>query len=166
MAQAAGERLEEVRETLPPGIEAVTVLDRSALVNSTIGTVARNLTEGALLVIVVLFLLLGNLRAASITALMIPISFLFAVIGMNRFGISGNLMSLGALDFGLMVDGAVVVVENTLLMMTRRRAELGRMLSRHERLDVAMAAARQMVKPAAWASFFSQVARSVELELE
>ena len=150
VAQAAGERLEEVRETLPPGIEAVTVLDRSALVNSTIGTVARNLTEGALLVIVVLFLLLGNLRAASITALMIPISFLFAVIGMNRFGISGNLMSLGALDFGLMVDGAVVVVENTLLMMTRRRAELGRMLSRHERLDVAMAAARQMVKPAAF----------------
>ncbi|WP_374385485.1 efflux RND transporter permease subunit [Brevundimonas sp.] len=150
VAQAAGERLEEVRETLPPGIEAVTVLDRSALVNSTIGTVARNLTEGALLVILVLFLLLGNLRAASITALMIPISFLFAVIGMNRFGISGNLMSLGALDFGLMVDGAVVVVENTLLMMTQRRAQLGRMLSRHERLDVAMAAARQMVKPAAF----------------
>jgi cobalt-zinc-cadmium resistance protein CzcA len=150
VAQAAGERLEEVRETLPPGIEAVTVLDRSALVNSTIGTVARNLTEGALLVILVLFLLLGNLRAASITALMIPISFLFAVIGMNRFGISGNLMSLGALDFGLMVDGAVVVVENTLLMMTQRRAQLGRMLSRHERLGVAMAAARQMVKPAAF----------------
>ena len=150
VAQAAGDRLEEVRKTLPPGIEAVTVLDRSALVNSTIGTVARNLTEGALLVILVLFLLLGNLRAASITALMIPISFLFAVIGMNRFGISGNLMSLGALDFGLMVDGAVVVVENTLLMMTQRRAQLGRMLSRHERLDVAMAAARQMVKPAAF----------------
>lgn len=150
VAQAAGERLEEVRKTLPPGIEAVTVLDRSALVNSTIGTVARNLTEGALLVIVVLFLLLGNLRAASITALMIPISFLFAVIGMNRFGISGNLMSLGALDFGLMVDGAVVVVENTLLMMTQRRAQMGRMLNRHERLDVAMAAARQMVKPAAF----------------
>ena len=150
VAQAASERLEEVRETLPPGIEAVTVLDRSALVNSTIGTVARNLTEGALLVILVLFLLLGNLRAASITALMIPISFLFAVIGMNRFGISGNLMSLGALDFGLMVDGAVVVVENTLLMMTQRRAQLGRMLRRHERLGVAMAAARQMVKPAAF----------------
>ncbi|MBP7703704.1 MAG: CusA/CzcA family heavy metal efflux RND transporter [Caulobacter sp.] len=150
VAQSAGERLEAVRKTLPPGIEAVTVLDRSALVNSTIGTVAKNLTEGALLVIVVLFLLLGNIRAATITALMIPISFLFAVIGMNRFGISGNLMSLGALDFGLLVDGAVVVVENTLLMLSQRRADLGRILTRHERLEVAMQAARQMVKPAAF----------------
>jgi cobalt-zinc-cadmium resistance protein CzcA len=150
VAQSAGERLEEVRSTLPPGIEAVTVLDRSALVNKTIATVAKNLTEGALLVIVVLFLLLGNIRAASITALMIPISFLFAVIGMNRFGISGNLMSLGALDFGLLVDGAVVVVENTLLMLSQKRAEAGRMLTRRERLGVAAAAARQMVKPAAF----------------
>ena len=150
VAQAAGDRLEEVQKTLPPGIEAVTVLDRSALVNSTIATVARNLTEGALLVIVVLFLLLGNIRAASITALMIPISFLFAVIGMNRFGISGNLMSLGALDFGLLVDGAVVVVENTLLMLCQTRAVAGRMLTRHERLGVGAAAARQMVKPAAF----------------
>ena len=147
VAQAAGDRLEEVQKTLPPGIEAVTVLDRSALVNSTIATVARNLTEGALLVIVVLFLLLGNLRAASITALMIPISFLFAVIGMNRFGISGNLMSLGALDFGLLVDGAVVVVENTLLMLSQKRAEAGRMLTRHERLGVAAAAARHQPTP-------------------
>ena len=97
-----------------------------------------------------LFLLLGNIRAASITALMIPISFLFAVIGMNRFGISGNLMSLGALDFGLLVDGAVVVVENTLLMLSQKRAEAGRMLTRRERLGVAAAAARQMVKPAAF----------------
>ncbi|WP_143760240.1 efflux RND transporter permease subunit, partial [Colwellia marinimaniae] len=77
---------------------------------------AKNLTEGALLVIVVLFLLLGNIRAAAITALVIPLSFLFAVIGMNRFGISGNLMSLGALDFGILVDGAVIVIEATLLM--------------------------------------------------
>ncbi|HUH10320.1 MAG TPA: CusA/CzcA family heavy metal efflux RND transporter [Brevundimonas sp.] len=150
VAQAAGERLDEVRKTLPPGIEAVTVLDRSALVNQTIGTVARNLTEGALLVIVVLFLLLGNTRAAVITALMIPLSFLFAVIGMNRFGISGNLMSLGALDFGLMVDGGVVVIENTLLMLTQRRAALGRILTRRERLSIAMQSAKQMVKPAAF----------------
>ncbi|MNX42198.1 Nickel and cobalt resistance protein CnrA [compost metagenome] len=150
VAQAAGERLDEVRKTLPPGVEAVTVLDRSALVNQTIGTVARNLSEGALLVIVVLFLLLGNTRAAVITALMIPLSFLFAVIGMNRFGISGNLMSLGALDFGLMVDGGVVVIENTLLMLTQRRAALGRLLTRRERLDIAMQSARQMVKPAAF----------------
>ncbi|MBN8529997.1 MAG: CusA/CzcA family heavy metal efflux RND transporter [Caulobacterales bacterium] len=150
VAQAAGERLDAIRSTLPPGIEAVTVLDRSALVNATIATVARNLTEGALLVVVVLFLLLGNLRAASITALMIPLSFLFAVIGMNRFGISGNLMSLGALDFGLMVDGGVVVIENTLLLLTQRRAALNRMLTRRERLDVAIQSARQMVKPAAF----------------
>ena len=150
VAQAAGERLEQVQGTLPPGIEAVTVLDRSALVNSTIQTVARNLTEGALLVIAVLFLLLGNIRAASITALMIPISFLFAVIGMNRFGISGNLMSLGALDFGLLVDGAVIVVESTLLMLSQRRIELGRALTRGERLQVAAAAAKKMVRPAAF----------------
>lgn len=149
-AQAAAERLEEISASLPPSVVAEPVLNRSALVNSTIKTVARNLIEGALLVIVVLFLLLGNIRAATITALMIPISFLFAVIGMNRFGISGNLMSLGALDFGLLVDGAVVVVENTLLMLGRRRAELGRMLTRRERLGVAGAAARQMVKPAAF----------------
>jgi len=150
VAQAARERLEEVSSSLPPGIEAEVVLDRSALVNATIQTVARNLTEGALLVILVLFLLLGNIRAASITALMIPISFLFAVIGMNRFGISGNLMSLGALDFGLLVDGAVVVIENTLMMLAQRRADLGRLLSRRERLDVAVQSARQMVRPAAF----------------
>ena len=150
VAQAAAERLEEVSASLPPSVVAEPVLNRSSLVNKTISTVAKNLIEGALLVIVVLFLLLGNIRAASITALMIPISFLFAVIGMNRFGISGNLMSLGALDFGLLVDGAVVVVENTLLMLSQRRAELGRMLTRRERLEVAGAAARQMVKPAAY----------------
>ena len=150
VAQAAAERLEEVSASLPPSVVAEPVLNRSSLVNKTISTVAKNLIEGALLVIVVLFLLLGNIRAASITALMIPISFLFAVIGMNRFGISGNLMSLGALDFGLLVDGAVVVVENPLLMLSQRRAEAGRMLTRRERLEVAGAAARQMVKPAAF----------------
>jgi cobalt-zinc-cadmium resistance protein CzcA len=150
VAQAAADRLAVVDDSLPPSIVAIPVLNRSELVNSTISTVARNLTEGALLVVVVLFLLLGNIRAATITALMIPLSFLFAVIGMNRFGISGNLMSLGALDFGLMVDGAVVVIENTLLMLTQRRASLGRMLTRHERLDVAVQSARQMVKPAAF----------------
>jgi cobalt-zinc-cadmium resistance protein CzcA len=150
VAQAAAERLELVGASLPPSVVALPVLNRSDLVNSTISTVARNLIEGALFVIVVLFLLFGNFRAAAITALMIPLSFLFAVIGMNRFGISGNLMSLGALDFGLMVDGGVVVIENTLLMLTQRRGELGRMLTRHERLGVAVQSARQMVKPAAF----------------
>ncbi|HAF81906.1 MAG TPA: CusA/CzcA family heavy metal efflux RND transporter, partial [Brevundimonas sp.] len=150
VAQAAAERLTEVGDSLPPGIVATPVLNRSELVNSTIATVARNLTEGALLVVVILFLLLGNISAASITALMIPLSFLFAVIGMNHFGISGNLMSLGALDFGLMVDGGVVVIENTLLLLAQRRAQLGRVLTRHERLGVAIQSARQMVKPAAF----------------
>lgn len=150
VAQAAAERLEQISASLPPDVVVQPVLNRSALVNATIKTVARNLIEGALLVVAVLFLLLGNIRAATITALMIPLSFLFAVIGMNRFGVSGNLMSLGALDFGLLVDGAVVVVENTLLMLGRRRAELGRMLTPGERLGVAGAAARQMVKPAAF----------------
>lgn len=150
VAQSAAARLAEVNRSLPPGIVAETVLDRSELVNATIKTVARNLSEGALLVIAVLFLLLGNLRAAAISALVIPLSFLFAVIGMNRFGISGNLMSLGALDFGILVDGAVIVVEATLLMLGQRQAELGRMLTASERLAVAVAAARKMVRPAAF----------------
>ncbi len=150
VAQAAAERLAEVNRSLPPNIVAEPVLDRSELVNSTIKTVAKNLTEGALLVIAVLFLLLGNFRAAAITALVIPLSFLFAVIGMNRFGISGNLMSLGALDFGILVDGAVIVIEATLLMLGQKRAELGRALSASERLGVAIQAARKMVRPAAF----------------
>ncbi|MES5815042.1 CusA/CzcA family heavy metal efflux RND transporter [Pseudoxanthomonas sp. Soil82] len=150
VALAAAERLTEVNRSLPPGIVAEPVLDRSVLVNSTVRTVAKNLTEGALLVIVVLFLLLGNIRAAAITALVIPLSFLFAVIGMNRFGISGNLMSLGALDFGILVDGAVIVIEATLLMLGQKRAELGRALSAGERVGVAIRAARKMVRPAAF----------------
>ncbi len=150
VAQAAAERLQQVNASLPPSIVAVPVLDRSELVNATIRTVAKNLSEGALLVVVVLFLLLGNLRAAAITALVIPLSFLFAVIGMSRFGISGNLMSLGALDFGILVDGAVIVIESTLLMLGQRRAELGRALTAMERLRVAADSAMKMARPAAF----------------
>jgi len=150
VAQAAAARLEDVNRSLPDDILATPVLDRSVLVNATIGTVAKNLTEGALLVIAVLFILLGNFRAAAITALVIPLSFLFAVIGMNRFGISGNLMSLGALDFGILVDGAVIVVEATLLMLTQRQSDLGRPLTALERVSVAIAAAKRMVRPAAF----------------
>jgi cobalt-zinc-cadmium resistance protein CzcA len=150
VAQSAAERLAEVNRSLPPSIVAEPVLDRSVLVNSTVKTIAKNLTEGALLVIAVLFLLLGNFRAAAVTALVIPLSFLFAVIGMNRFGISGNLMSLGALDFGILVDGAVIVIEATLLMLGQKQAELGRALSTGERLGVAIQAARKMVRPAAF----------------
>lgn len=150
VAQSSAERLQQIARSLPPSIVAEPVLDRSVLVNATVSTVAKNLTEGALLVIVVLFLMLGNFRAALITALVIPLSFLFAVIGMNRFGISGNLMSLGALDFGILVDGAVIVIEATLLMLGQRRQELGRSLSAMERLDVATQAAKKMARPAAF----------------
>ncbi|MET0549588.1 MAG: CusA/CzcA family heavy metal efflux RND transporter [Xanthomonas sp.] len=150
VAHAAAARLQQVNTSLPADIVAVPVLDRSVLVNATIKTVARNLTEGALLVVAILFLLLGNLRAAAITALVIPLSFLFAVIGMHRFGISGNLMSLGALDFGILVDGAVIVIESTLLLLGQRHAELGRALTATERLGVAAEAARKMARPAAF----------------
>ena len=119
-------------------------------VNATIRTVSKNLVEGALLVIAVLFLMLGNIRAAAITAMVIPLSFLFAVIGMDRFGISGNLMSLGALDFGILVDGAVIVIEATLLLLAKRQAELGRLLDPGERMKVAVDAASTMMRPAAF----------------
>ncbi|PXA78802.1 CusA/CzcA family heavy metal efflux RND transporter, partial [Caulobacter sp. D4A] len=150
VAKAVGERLKAIAPSLPPGVAVKTVLDRTDLVDRTIATVRRNLAEGALLVVVVLFLLLGNVRAAIITALVIPLAFLVGVIGMNRFGVSGNLMSLGALDFGLLVDGAVVVVESTLTRMGARRLLEGRDLTLAERLQEAAGAAAKMAKPAAF----------------
>ncbi len=108
------ERITEIKKTLPKGVELIPFYDRAELVNRTIGTVEKNLIEGALLVIVVLILLLGNWRGALIVATIIPLSMLFAAILMRVFNVSGNLMSLGALDFGLIVDGAVVMVENTI----------------------------------------------------
>ncbi|RIV86340.1 CusA/CzcA family heavy metal efflux RND transporter [Aurantiacibacter xanthus] len=145
-AQAA-ERLEEVRASLPDGVEAEIVYNRSSLVDATIATVEKNLVEGALLVIVVLFLLLGNIRAAIIAALVIPISMLMAAIGMNRLGVSGNLMSLGALDFGLIVDGAVIIVENSVARLAARQHSEGRLLTLGERLTEARLAAQEMIKP-------------------
>jgi cobalt-zinc-cadmium resistance protein CzcA len=150
VARAVSERLTQIAPSLPPGVAVKTVLNRTDLVDRTIRTVQRNLAEGALLVIAVLFFLLGNVRAAIITALVIPLSFLIGVIGMNRFGVSGNLMSLGALDFGILVDGAVVVVENTLTRMGARRERCGRDLTVPKRLEEAAAAAKQMVRPAAF----------------
>jgi heavy metal efflux system protein len=150
VAARVGERLAEINRSLPPGVVANPVLDRTKLVDATIATVEHNLAFGALLVIAVLFFMLGNVRAALITAAVIPLSFLAAAIAMNRFGISGNLMSLGALDFGLIVDGAVVVIENTLALLGARQASLGRLLSVSERLGVAAEAARQMARPAAF----------------
>lgn len=150
VAMSAREKLAQVQRSLPPAVVAEVVLDRSVLVESTIKTVAHNLAFGALLVIAVLFLLLGNVRAAAIAALVIPLSFLFAVIGMSRLGISGNLMSLGALDFGILVDGAVIVVEATLLKLSTRRAALGRALRPAERAQAAVEASVSMVRPAAF----------------
>ncbi len=150
VAHRVGERLKEIQASLPKDVVARPALDRTKLVEATIGTVEHNLLLGALLVIVVLFLTLGNVRAAIIAATIIPLSFLFAASAMNRFGISANLMSLGALDFGLIVDGAIVVIENTLRRMALRREELARDLNAGERLGVAAAAAREMAPPAAF----------------
>lgn len=147
VAAGAAERLEEVRASLPEGIEADIVYNRSSLVDATIATVEKNLLEGALLVIAVLFLLLGNIRAAIITALVIPISMLMAAIGMNRLGVSGNLMSLGALDFGLIVDGAVIIVENSVARLAMRQHREGRLLTLGERLTETRLAAQEMIKP-------------------
>ncbi|WP_454717804.1 efflux RND transporter permease subunit [Caulobacter segnis] len=150
VAARVDERLKAIAASLPPDVVVKPVLDRTRLVDATIRTVEHNLTVGALLVIAVLFLALGNFRAALITALVIPLSFLIAAIAMRRFGISGNLMSLGALDFGLIVDGAVVVIENTLGRLALRRQTEGRDLTAGERLSVAVEAAKEMARPAAF----------------
>jgi cobalt-zinc-cadmium resistance protein CzcA len=147
VAHAVGEKLEDVSKTLPEGIAIVPALDRSQLVVATITTVARNLAEGALLVIAILFALLGNWRAALIAALVIPLSLLMSAIGMNTFGVSGNLMSLGALDFGLIIDGAVIIVENTLRRLAERQRQVGRTLPLKERLEEVVASSREMLSP-------------------
>ncbi len=147
VSQAVDEKITEINKSLPEGIHAKTVLNRTKLVDRTIGTVQTNLTEGALLVIVILFLLLGNFRAALITALVIPLSMLMTSMGMIRAGISGNLMSLGALDFGLIVDGAVIITENCLSRLAHRQHHEGRMLTLQERLHEVMVASREMIQP-------------------
>src|SRR5205085_6314915 len=121
VASAVGERLQVIGRSLPADVIVKPVLDRTVLVNSTIATVTRNLAEGALLVVVVLFLLLGNFRAALIAALVIPITMLLTATGMLRAGVSAHLMSLRALDFGLIVDGAIIIVENALRRLGERQ---------------------------------------------
>jgi cobalt-zinc-cadmium resistance protein CzcA len=147
VSQAVGERLKEIQRRLPPGIELRSLYDRSHLVNRTIRTVEINLTEGALLVVVILFLLLGNWRAALIVALAIPLSMLFAMLGMVRLGLPGNLMSLGAIDFGLIIDGAVVMVENILRHLGEKQHKLGRVLTVEERAHVVLASAKEVARP-------------------
>ncbi|EZP72130.1 Cation transporter [Sphingomonas paucimobilis] len=147
VATAVAGRLEEINASLPTDVVVQPVLDRTALVESTIKTVAKNLAEGALLVIVVLFVLLGNFRAALIAALVIPITMLLTSFGMLRGGVSANLMSLGALDFGLIVDGAVIIVENALRRIAERQHHHGPPLKLDERLAVVAQAAREMIRP-------------------
>ena len=138
------ESLAKINESLPEGIVAQAVYDRTSLVDSTIRTVKANLLEGALLVIFTLFLFLGNLRAALITAAVIPLSMLFTITGMVTHKVSGNLMSLGALDFGLIVDGAVIIIENCLRRYAKEQGRLGRLLTREERLNLAFEATREV----------------------
>lgn len=147
VAAAADAKMQEINRNLPPGIRARTVLSRTELVDATIKTVAKNLAEGALLVIAVLFLLLGNVRAAIITALVIPVSMLLTATGMIQARVSANLMSLGALDFGLIVDGAVIITENSLRHLAERQHERGRALTLEERLETVAASAKEMIRP-------------------
>jgi len=148
VAKAVAEKLIAVNRSLPDGVKAEAVYTRTTLVEDTIATIQKNLMEGAVLVIVVLFTLLGNFRAAFITALIIPLSMLFAVTGMVSNRVSGNLMSLGAIDFGLIVDGAVIVVENALRRLGIAQDRLGRLLTLQERLEEVADSTREVFNPA------------------
>ena len=151
VANAAEERMNRIREQLPKDVKVETVYNRSELVGHTVETVKKSLLEGGALVVVILLLLLGNWRGAFIVALAIPLSMLFAIINMNRFGISGNLMSLGAIDFGLIVDGSVVMVEHTIRRLAERREHLGRTLTREEVKHNVWESAREVAKPVTFA---------------
>jgi cobalt-zinc-cadmium resistance protein CzcA len=143
VSRAADEKLAEINRSLPEGVQAIPVYDRTVLVDKTIATVRNNLTEGAALVIAILFLFLGNLRAAFITALVIPLSMLFTITGMVSQKVSANLMSLGALDFGIIVDGAVVIVENCIRRLALEQHRLQRALTLSERLSVVFDASQE-----------------------
>ncbi len=147
VAQRVAAKLEIVNDSLPEGVHATAVYDRTSLVDRTIKTVEKNLVEGALLVVVILFLLLGNLRAALITALVIPIAMLMTITGMVENKVSGNLMSLGALDFGLIVDGAVIIIENCLRRFGMEQHRLGRLMTKEERFSLAAKATTEVITP-------------------
>ncbi|MCC6632059.1 MAG: CusA/CzcA family heavy metal efflux RND transporter [Gammaproteobacteria bacterium] len=151
VASAVAARLKEIAATLPPGITVKTSYDRTTLVDKTLRTVEKNLAEGALLVIVVLFAMLGNLRAALLTAMVIPLVMLMTITGMVRTGVSANLMSLGALDFGLVVDGAVIIVENCLRRLGL--ASTGEALPLETRLRIVFDATREVIRPALFGVF-------------
>ncbi|MHB1158303.1 MAG: efflux RND transporter permease subunit [Phycisphaerales bacterium] len=143
-------KMQQIARTLPPDVEVQTVLNRTEFVNRTLATVRNNLVEGALLVIVAFVLLLGNVRAALIVAAIIPLSMLMTAIGMVRTGTSGNLLSLGAIDFGIIVDGSVFIVENCLRVLGERQHQLGRRLTLAERLHEVMRASIEMIRPVAF----------------
>ena len=153
VAQRSAHKLREIDATLPEGVRVHAVYDRTELVDRTIETVRKNLLEGALLVIAVLFLLLGNMRAALITAAVIPLAMLLTITGMVENRVSANLMSLGALDFGLIVDGAVIIVENCLRRFGERQHALGRLLTRDERFELAASASAEVIKPSLFGLF-------------
>ena len=147
VSQRVANKLVEVNKSLPHGVKAKPVYDRTELVDRTIKTVEKNLLEGALFVVVILFLLLGNFRAALITAMVIPISMLMTITGMVENKVSGNLMSLGALDFGLIVDGAVIIMENCIRRFGIAQHQLGRLLTREERFKLTAEATAEVIKP-------------------
>ncbi|EKS40024.1 efflux RND transporter permease subunit [Afipia clevelandensis] len=150
VSAAVDARIADIRRTLPAGVTIETALNRTQLVDATVNTVAKNLAEGALLVIAVLFLLLGNVRAAFIAALVIPLAMLMTAAGMLQGRISANLMSLGALDFGLIVDGAVIITENALRHLAEKQTEVGRPLSLQERLATVKQSAEEMIGPSVY----------------
>ena len=143
VSQAVDKKMVEINRSLPEGVHAVTVYDRTVLVDKAIATVKKNLLEGAILVIVILFLFLGNIRAAIITATVIPLSMLFTFTGMVHYKVSANLMSLGALDFGIIIDGAVVIVENCVRRLAHAQAHYGRPLTRAERFHEVFLASKE-----------------------
>lgn len=156
VADAVDQKFNKIIKTLPPGIHAQTVLNRTKLVDATVQTVAKNLSEGAFLVIVILFLMLKNFRAALITASVIPITMLMTSMGMLGTRTSANLMSLGALDFGLLVDGSVIIIENFLRRLNEKSHSLKRPLNLAERLkEVVNATKRNEPSYPLWASHFS-----------
>ncbi len=157
VSQRVHQRLEEINRSLPAGVVARTVYNRTELVDATIHTVRNNLAEGALLVIAVLFLLLGNIRAALLTALVIPLSMLFTITGMVQNKVSGNLMSLGALDFGIIVDGAVIIVENCIRRLAEEQHRLKRLLDRAERFATCREATTEVIRPSIFGTIIIMV---------
>src|SRR2546423_371230 len=157
VSRRVDEKMKEVNQTLPAGVTARTIYDRTTLVDATIDTVKKNLLEGALLVVVILFLLLGNWRAVLITTLVIPLAMLFTITGLVTNRVSANLMSLGALDFGLIVDGAVIIVENCIRRLTNEQEKLGRRLQRAERLQMVLTASKEVITPSIFGAIIIMV---------